>query len=175
MADRDKSDHFSFYYQRSGGPWNFLRDHMVFRRTVRGSVSHKQTLRGTVKKSSVFFFFPIHPHSLLQNLATHATFPRQGSIIQSQLVECGKDVCNLIFHLNKLHCRVAIKETCCSAKCQTFILPILLYKLRAIMKCNTSCRSHEYGYQIPRPTQDFQSPQFVFHRCFLVWMKDNND
>ena len=59
MADRDKSDHLSFYYQRSGGPWNFLRDHMVFRRTVRGSVSHKQTLRGTVKKSSVFFF----PHS----------------------------------------------------------------------------------------------------------------
>ena len=57
MADRDKSDHLSFYCQRSGGPWNFLRDHMVFRRTVRGFVSHKQTLRGTVE-NRVFFMRP---------------------------------------------------------------------------------------------------------------------
>ena len=175
MADRDKSDHLSFYCQRNGGGLEFFEGSHGFQENGEGLCQSQTDLKRHRKKIECLFFFPIHPHSLLQNLATHATFPRQGSIIQSQLVECGKDVFNLIFHLNKLHCRVAIKETCCSAKCQTFILPILLYKLRAIMKCITSCRSHEYGYQIPRPTQDFQSPQFVFHRCFLVWMKDNND
>ena len=116
-------------------------------------------LKRHCRKSSVFilfYFFPIHPYSLLWNLATHATFTRQGSIIQIQLVECRKNVCNLIFHLYKLDCRAAVKGTCCSAQCQTVILQILLYIPRAIMKWNTSCWSHEYGQKIPRPTQDFQ-------------------
>ena len=124
------------------GALEFFEGSHGFQENGEGLCQSQTDLKRHRKKIECLFFFPIHPHSLLQNLATHAKFPRQGSIIQSQLVECGKDVFNLIFHLNKLHCRVAIKETCCSAKCQTFILPILLYKLRAIMKCNTSCRSH---------------------------------
>ena len=46
---------------REGG-WRLFWDHMVFRWTVRGFVSHKQTLKGTVENS---VFFPIHPHSPL--------------------------------------------------------------------------------------------------------------
>ena len=63
-----------------GGARNFLRDHMVFRRTVRGSVSHKQTLRGTVEKRVFLFvfFFPIHHIPFFRTSPRMIHFPDRG-------------------------------------------------------------------------------------------------
>ena len=61
MADRDKSDHLSFYCQRSGGGLEFFEGSHGFQENGEGLCQSQTDLKRHRRKSSVFLFFSHSP------------------------------------------------------------------------------------------------------------------
>ena len=75
MADRDKSDHLSFYYQRSGGPWNFFEGSHGFQENGEGLCQSQTDLKRHRKKIECLFFSHSPPFPSLEH--RHACYISQ--------------------------------------------------------------------------------------------------
>ena len=80
MADRDKSDHLSFYCQRSGGGLEFFEGSHGFQENGEGLCQSQTDLKRHRRKKSVFvcFFFPIHHIPFFRTSPRMLHFPDRG-------------------------------------------------------------------------------------------------
>ena len=78
MADRDKSDHLSFYCQRSGGGLEFFEGSHGFQENGEGLCQSQTDLKRHRKKIECFFFFPFTPIPFFRTSPRMLHFPDRG-------------------------------------------------------------------------------------------------